>query len=509
MTSSTRGASFTDKEWSPLVPLGVYAAAIALALAASAVMLLLSAIFAIGSSNSDLAILGGAGIIVGVTGIFMLRRPFATQNLRPVPTMSAAIIAYLVVAGLSTVIYLLTGTLDRVDDALYESVTGVSTSALTIFDDPSAVSEGLLIWRSGTQWLGALFALALAVGLLPFLGGSRELVGAHQGRVHSSATGLATRPLQTIKRVTIIYAIVTLGVAFALVLAGMGFRDGFAHALSTVSTGGFSTRADSIAFFDSSVIEAVLIVAMLGAGSSVALAWMLWRRNLEATRRAFELQIYLVVMVLATIWIWWIRAEEGARTWQGVREALFTVVSVMTTTGHRIADWGSWDPGASTLLLVLLVVGGTAGSAAGGLRWIRIIGMAQFVWRELQRQLHPRSVRTVKVGRAPISEASVDRMHAQMVYIMTLGGVASVVFALFGDSITGAITLTVSAISTTGPGFDESGAIVDAADLSRPERGVLMPVMLIGRVFLYPAFVAVGAGAAAVAQGARRALVRS
>lgn len=509
MTTPIRGESFTDNDSSRLSPLGVYPAAIALALCASAAMLLLSAVFAIGNSGRDFGVLGGAGLISGLGGLYLLRRPFETRNLRPVPTMSAAISAYLVVAGLSTVVYLVTGTLDRVDDALYESVTGVSTSALTIFDDPSTVSEGVLIWRSGTQWLGGLFALALAVGLLPFLGGSRELVGGHQGRLRSSATGLATRPLQAIRRVTIIYSVVTMGVACALVIVGMGFRDGFAHALSTVSTGGFSTRAESIAFFDSPAIEMVLMFAMVGAGSSVALAWMLWRRNLEATRRAFELQVYIGVMVLTTAWIWWLRGDEADSVARGAREALFTVVSVMTTTGHRVAEWGAWHPGASTLLLVLLVVGGTAGSAAGGFRWIRVIGLTQFVWRELQRQLHPRSVRTVKVGRAPISEASVDRMHAQMVYVLALGAAASLVLALFGEGITEAITLTISAISTTGPGFDETGGIVDAAGLSRPERAVLMPVMLIGRVFLYPAFVAVGAGAAAAGRAVRRVTVRS
>jgi len=172
---------------------------------------------------------------------------------------------------------------------------------------------------------------------------------------------------------------------------------------------------------------------------------------------------------------------------------------MITTTGHRISEWGSWHPGATTLLLLLLVVGGTAGSVAGGLRWIRVVGMAQFVWRELQRQLHPRSVRSVKVGRTTISEATVDRMHAQMVYVLTLGAVASLVLGLFGEGMTEAITLTVSAISTTGPGFDDSGGIMTAAELSRPERAVLMPVMITGRVFLYPAFVAAGAGFTAAA----------
>jgi trk system potassium uptake protein TrkH len=294
----------------------------------------------------------------------------------------------------------------------------------------------------------------------------------------------------------------------ALLMAGMDVLDAIAHALSTVSTGGFSTHADSIAHFDSVAIETVLVVAMLGAGSSVAFAWLLWRRNISETRRAFELQVYLVVVAAASLWIWWLRNDNDISASRGFREAFFTVVSVMTTTGHRISDWGSWHPGAATLLLLLVVVGGTAGSVAGGLRWIRVIGMAQFVWRELQRQLHPRSVRTVKVGRSTISEASVDRMHAQMLYVMTVGAVASLVLGLFGEGLTEAITLTLSAISTMGPGFDEAGGIVTAADLTSPERAVLMPVMLTGRVFLYPAFIAVGAGASAISTAMRSTGVR-
>ena len=342
----------------------------------------------------------------------------------------------------------------------------------------------------------------LAAGLLPFLGGSRELGGGPQGR-SSSLSGLGSRPAMVIRRAVRIYFTVTVAVAVAFVVTGMGPRDGLAHALSTVSTGGFSTRAESFAYFDNAAIELVAIVAMLGAASSAAFAWIVWRRAFADTRRAFELQVFVAVIAGSTLWVWWLRDNPDVSMWRGLRESLFTVVSLASTTGHRVADWGAWHPGAMTLLLLLLVVGGTAGSVAGGLRWIRVIGMAQFVWRELQRQLHPRSIRSVKVGGSTISEASVDRMHAQMVYIMTLGAIASLVLALFGGGITEAITLTLSALSTAGPGFDDAAGIVTAADLTRPERAVLMPVMLTGRVFLYPAFVAVGAAVATVVRAGR------
>lgn len=496
--------AFTDRSERAPQPIGVHTMAAALVLVLSGALLGLSALFALGDDDRDFAVLAGSAVVLAPAGAVLLRRPLAGRALRPVPTITAAVMSFVLVALISTAVYLLTGTIGRFDDALYESVTGVSTSALTLLPDPAVAGRGVLIWRAGTQWLGGLGAIALAVGLLPFLGGSRELAGGPQmDSVTSSA--LATRPVVAIKRVTAIYCVVTAGVTVALAIVGMGFVDAVAHSFSTVSTGGFSTHADSIGHFDSAAIELVLVIAMFGAGSSVAFAWLLWRRAIQETRRAFELQVYLIVAAAATVWIFWLRRDEAANASRGAREALFTVASVMTTTGHRIANWGSWQPGAATLLLVLLVVGGTAGSVAGGLRWIRVIGMAQFVWRELQRQLHPRSIRSVKVGRSTISEASVDRMHAQMVYVMTLGAVASLVLALFGEGISEAITLTLSAISTTGPGFTDDGVgIVSAAELSRPERAVLMPVMLTGRVFLYPAFVTVAAAASATISTVRR-----
>jgi len=499
VTAAAKTEAFTDKDATSIKPIGVHGVALSAASFGMGGIAVLSALFAIGNDLGDLVVFVAVAVAGLGIGISNFRRPFSVSRLRPAPTMAAIIGAMLLIGAVSTMVYLATRSLGRIDDAAYESITGVSTSALTIFDNPAVLSDSVLIWRSGTQWLGGLIALSTAVAVLPFLGGSRELAGGPQRR-KASRTEFATRPLQAMRRLVSIYGVVTVVVAFAFIAVGMNPRDGIAHALSTVSTGGFSTRAESFGYFDSTAIELVAIIAMIGAGSSVAFAWLIWRRAFGDTRRAFELQIYLFVIAASTVWIWWLRDDPELSTGRGLREALFTVSSVITTTGHRLSDWGQWHPGAATLLLMLLVVGGTSGSVAGGLRWIRIVGMGQFVWRELQRQLHPRSVRTVKVGRTTISEATVDRMHAQMVYVMTLGAVASLVLALFGEGITQAITLTMSAISTAGPGFDDTAGIFTAADLSRPERIVLMPVTLTGRMFLFPAFVVVGTGLSAIAR---------
>ena len=263
--------------------------------------------------------------------------------------------------------------------------------------------------------------------------------------------------------------------------------------LGASSTGGFSTHADGVGHFDSLTIDLVMIVVMAGAGFSLALVWMLSRGQFHDTRRVFELRVYAVVLVVTSAWVFWLHGSTTEDTSDRLVESVFTTVSLSTTTGHRTADWALWDPGAAMMLIVLFVIGGMAGSVAGGLRWFRVIGLAQFVWRELQRQLHPRAVRSVKVGHAPISEESVDRWHSQLVFTIFLAGTGAIVLAFFGSDIVEALTLAFSAVSTTGPAIGDDGmTIVTAADLSRSDRAALMPLALMGRVAIYPALVLLG-----------------
>ena len=489
MTEARVAEAFADDATDGPARLGVYGAAVGIALGLSGLMLVLSAVFALGDNASDASIMVVFGVICAGLAALQWRRPFEARSMRPVPTLTAGVVGYLVVAGISTIVYLATGSIERLDDAIYESVTGVATSSLTLFEDPQQLGRGVLIWRSGTQWIGGLVALAIAIGLLPFLGGSREL--ADPRRRGERRLALADRPVPALKRVAVMYSGVTVFVVALLLIVGMGPTDAVAHALSSVSTGGFSTHADSIAHFDSRAIDIVMIIVMAGAGFSLALVWMLSRGQFRDTRRVYELRVYGAVLVFASTWVWWlVDTDQGAG--DRLLDSVFTVVSLSTTTGHRVADWGSWHPGAEMMLLFLMVAGGMSGSVAGGLRWIRLVGLTQFVWRELQRQLHPRAVRSVKVGKASISEESIDRWYAQLVLTVVLAGTGAVALAFFGSDITEALTLAFSAVSTTGPAMaEDGGTLVHAATLSRSDRAAMMPLMLAGRVAITPALVAV------------------
>jgi len=446
-------------------------------------------------SKADCAVMAVVAAVCLAYASHQRRRPISSRSLQPVSTLSAVVVGYLLLAAISTIVYLATGTFGRLDDALYESVAGVSTNALTLLEDPSELSSGLLIWRAGTQWLGGLGALALAIAVLPFLGGSRELADPRRPRQEGLA--LAPRPGPAFKRVSVLYVFVSAGVLIALGLAGMSLRDALAHTLSSVSTGGFSTYAAGIEHFDSQAVNLVMIVVMAGAGSSLALVWMIWRGQFRQAPRVTELRVYVGVLAVSTIWLTWLlRNDPSASDGVGDRliETGFTVVSMSTTTGHHVADWATWQPGAVIALVCLMVIGGMAGSVAGGLRWIRVIGLVQFVWRELQRQLHPRSVRSVKVGDTSLSEGTVDRMHAQLVIMLIGASVGGVALAFFGGGVVESFSLAFSALSTTGPALASDGTtLVHAADLSAWQRLVLMPAMIAGRVFLYPALVLSGA----------------
>ena len=489
--SSAGVAETFSADGSAATMMGVTGVVFAMASASSGVVLAIAAAFSVGDDAGDVAVLSVlAAVTLGLASSARGRK-FDPRSMRPVPTLSAVVLAYLAVAALSTVVYLATGAIDRVDDAFYESVTGVSTSSLTLLEDPAVLGRGELIWRAGTQWLGGLGALALAVGLLPFLGGSRELADPrHRG---SRRLALAPRPVPALKRVMVLYSIVSVTVVVVLAAVGMSFTDAVAHMMSSVSTGGFSTHAEGIAHFDSRAIDLAMIVVMAGAGFSLALVWMLYRGQFHDTRRVYELRIYAAALVGASAWVFWLHGSDLGDTDDRLVDSVFTVVSLSTTTGHRTADWGLWDPGASLMLIILFVIGGMAGSVAGGLRWFRIIGLIQFVWRELHRQLHPRTVRSVKIGNTAISEESVDRWHSQFVLMMAVVGPGAVLLAFFGSDINEAITLALSAVSTTGPAIaEDGGTLTTAASVSRADRAVLMPMMLTGRVALYPAFVLAG-----------------
>lgn len=391
----------------------------------------------------------------------------------------------------STVVYLASGEVDRIDDAIFESMAGFTTTSLTVVD-PEALSTWLLSWRAVTQWLGGAGALVFALVVVPTFGGQRRLSEVAEGRGRRAV--LASTWSHGARRVAVAYVGFTASVIVAYALAGMGVFDAVTIGLTTASTGGFSNYRDSFAHFDSAAIEWVGAGAMSLAGMSIAALVWLVRGQVQALWRSTELKLYVGLILGSTVLVaaWtWIDTGGGVET---IRESFFAVASAISTTGFRVADWGHWVAAPQTLLLLLIGVGSMAGSAGGGFRVLRVLEIVGIVRRELVLQLHPRAVVPVKVSGAVASEASLTRVHNfQILWVLAAAFGVFGIAALGGDLLT-AVSGSISALATTGPALGDLSGFADATVLAAPARGVLIALMFLGRLSIYPVVVVIGWG---------------
>ncbi len=417
-----------------------------------------------------------------------VRFPWHRSAVRVLTTVVGTAASLVVV---SAIVYLLSGEVDCVDDAFFESVAGFTTTSLTVVD-PEGLPAWLLSWRAATQWLGGAGALVFALVVVPTFGGQRRLSEVAEGRGRRAV--LASTWSHTARRVVLAYSGFTAVVIVAYLLAGMGVFDAATLGLTTASTGGFANYRDSFAHFDSSAIEWVAAWAMGLAGTSVAALVWLVRGQVQALWRSTELKLYaglvLVSTVLVAAWTW-TDTGGGADT---IRESFFAVTSSISTTGFRVADWGHWVAAPQILLLLLIGVGSMAGSAGGGFRVLRVIEIVGIVRRELVLQLHPRAVVPVKVSGAVASEASLTRVHNfQILWVLAVAFGVFGIASLGGDLPT-AVSGAISALATAGPGLGDLSGFADATVLAAPARGVLIALMFLGRLSIYPVVVVIGWG---------------
>ncbi len=417
-----------------------------------------------------------------------VRFPWHRSAVRVLTTVVATAASLVVV---STVVYLASGEMSRVDDAIFESVAGFTTTSLTVVD-PEALPAWLLTWRALTQWLGGLGALLLALVVVPAFGGQRRLSEVAEGRGRRAV--LARTWSHNTQRVVLTYLGFTVLVFASYYAAGMGAFDAATFGLTTASTGGFANYRDSFAHFDSAAIEWVGAGAMALAGVSVAaLVWMV-RGKVQALWRSTELKLYASLIVGSTVLVaaWtWTDTGGGADT---IRESFFVVTSSISTTGFRVADWGHWASAPQILLLLLIGVGSMAGSAGGGFRVLRVIEILGIVRRELVLQLHPRAVVPVKVSGEVASEASLTRVHNfQILWVLAAASGVFGIASLGGDLPT-AVSGSISALATGGPGLGDLSGFADATVLAAPARGVLVALMFLGRLSIYPVVVVIGWG---------------
>ena len=380
--------------------------------------------------------------------------------------------------------YIISGAIPNFTNAFFETMSGYITTGASILTDIEVVSKGILFWRSLTQWIGGMGMIVLALAILPFLGiGGMQLFAAEAPGI--TPDKLQPRIQETAKRLWFLYVGLTLAEAIALYVAGMGAFDAVNHSLTTMATGGFSTTNDSMVN-DSPAIQYIVIFFMFLAGTSFTLTYFALKRKFKKIVRNEEFIVYVsfiaVITIVVTVALLFVKDQAFETSF---RDALFQVVSLITTTGFVSADYTAWAPFLSVLFFVLLFVGGSAGSTAGGVKIIRHVVLFKNSFLELKRQLHPSAVMPVRISGKAMDQGIVYNVLAFiMIYILVFLVGVTLLSAMNVDFDT-AFGAVATSLGNVGPGIGEVGPMFNFSAMPAAGKWLLSALMLLGRLELF------------------------
>jgi len=414
-------------------------------------------------------------------------------------------IVWLAVAAFGGLPYVLAGDpqLGRPVDALFEGMSGFTTTGASVATDVSALPVSIQIWRQLTVWLGGIGVIALALAVLPKLRvGGRQLLESETAG--PTIDTISDRISETVRRFATLYLGISVVGFLALALPGwlgiagvMGTYEAFAHTLTTIGTGGFSTEPGSIGAF-AGVTQWTVIVFMAVAGMNFLLLHRaLIRRRPRLALRDEELRLYVGILVIASAAVAAIVAADGPQHgWDAVRAATFQVTSVVTTTGYFTADYGQWPLFALMAIALLFFVGACAGSTTGSIKVVRHLLLARILGREVARTIHPELVRPVRYNGVVVDQQALLAVVAfVLIYIAVFViGTAVIAFdsSLEGRPDAGALDLIFASASTlanSGVGLGAAGATGSFATFGDPSTITMTLLMWLGRLEIIPVVV--------------------
>lgn len=399
--------------------------------------------------------------------------------------------AYLIVTGAWIVIslfgalpYIMSGSIPGFTDAFFETISGFTTTGASILQDIEILPKGILFWRAMTHWIGGMGIIVLSVAILPLLGiGGMQLFIAEMPGI--TPDKLHPRITQTAKRLWLIYVMLTLVQTLLLMTGGMDLFDALCHAFATMATGGFSTKNASLAAF-SPFIQYVTIVFMILAGTSFTLHYLMIRGRIRELWRNEEYRYYLYILSIFTVILaLLLLLKAGTGLEQSFRDALFQVVSIITTTGFITSDYETWPGYLWIFIFLLMFVGGCAGSTGGGIKVARQILLWKNSGLELKRLMHPQGIIPVKFnGKAVPQNILLLVMAFFLFYIFTFV-IGTFMMSLLGLDFRTATGSTLSALGNIGPGFGSVGPVYNYAHLPSFGKWFLSFLMLLGRLELF------------------------
>lgn len=450
--------------------------------------MLVTACVALGSASRSVMMFGSYGaVLVLLAGAVSLFSGPAPKHLTHRDGFLMVSLAWLLLSLLGAVPFVISGVSHTFGDAMFESVSGLTTTGATVLTGLDATDPAILFWRSMQQWLGGIGIVVLVVAVIPFLGaGGMQLLKAEvPGPVKDKLT---SRVSQTAKALWGIYVGLTLACTLAYWWAGMSVFDAVNHAMSTLSTGGFSTHDASFGYYRLPALHIIAIVFMLAASVNFSLHFAVAHRGFSL-RHYFlddEFKFYILVLSVLTLLIAWVALPLPESSWD---EVVFSAVSVITTTGFTVGDYSLWPSGCILLLLLMMLTGACAGSTSGGMKLIRVLLLFRHVRRELHRLIHPHGVMQLRIGDHTVPQGLAESLWGFAVLYFFSFFIVAVIVALSGVDILTSLSASAACLSNTGPGFGDVGPAGNYAALPDVSKWVLMLAMVVGRLEIYTFFV--------------------
>lgn len=381
--------------------------------------------------------------------------------------------------------YIISGFVPGFVDALFETVSGFTTTGATILTDIEAMPKNLLFWRSMTHWLGGMGIIVLTIAILPLLGvGGMQLFVAEAPGV--TPDKLHPRITETAKRLWIIYFALTVIEAVLLKWAGMTYFDAVNHAMATMATGGFSTKNASIAAFDNPAIHYIITLFMFLAGVNFTLLYFGFTGKIKKMLSNEELKVYGINMLIFGLVVSSGLALFADYHWEhAIRSGFFQVVSIVTTTGFITDNYLLWPNFLTFLIFILFFSGGSTGSTAGGIKIMRFIVLIKNSFLELKRQLHPNAIVPVRFNGNAVPQNITNTVAAFVLIWLLVFFVGSLIMSAIGLDFPSALGSVTATLGNIGPGIGSVGPVDNFAAIPTIGKAFLMFLMLLGRLELF------------------------
>ncbi len=449
-------------------------------------LLILPLLVALGFDGDDANAITLSMVLVLIAGGVLQHLKPRDDTLHAREGFAVVAIGWFLVSFFGALPFWISGYIPSLLDAIFETVSGFTTTGATILTNAEALPKGLLFWRSLTHWAGGMGVLVLSLAILPKVGG-RSI---HLMRAESSGPAvdkLVPRVGNTAKILYSLYIAMSAIMLVALLLCGLNWYDALIHMFGAAGTGGFSNYNLSVAQLNNPAAEIVIAVFMALFGVNFAMYYHLLHRNWKALRGASEWKVYLAVLLAATAIIALnILPIYGWNVGHALRASFFQASSVMTTTGYATENFDLWPQLSRMVLLFLMVVGGCAGSTAGGLKVIRVQLLLKNMLRDVRKTVHPKSVNVIKLDGRPVDEKIVSGVTGYFFASVLILMLSTLIVSLDNFDFETSFTAVMATFFNIGPGLGEVGPLGNFSIFSPLSKIVLTLCMLLGRLEIFP-----------------------